>query len=113
MQVTDLEIEKLRKVIDVLRLFDREVPAQVISTFFYIASHEGCFTRHLVEEIGLSSSSVSRCTSWLSDYHRLGKPGMELIVKKKSHLDQRERILHLSPKGEQVINQIKDILYNG
>jgi DNA-binding MarR family transcriptional regulator len=110
MAITDGEIERLRKVIDVLRLFDREVPAQVVSTFFYIASHDGCPISQLVKAIGYSSSSASRCTDWLSDYHRLGKPGMGLIVKKKDNLDQRSRTLHLTPKGELVINQIKDIL---
>lgn len=110
MAITDPEAEKLRKAIDVLRLFDRQVPAQVISTFFYIAAHSGCRNRQLAAALGYSTSSASRCTDWLSDYHRLGKPGMGLIVKKKDNLDQRDRLLYLTPKGEQVINQIKGIL---
>jgi DNA-binding MarR family transcriptional regulator len=110
MAITDLEMDKQRKIVDILRLFDRQVPAQVISTFFYIASHNGCRSRHLVEALGYSNSSASRCTDWLSDSHRLGKPGMGLIVKKRDPLDQRDRLLYLTPKGTQVINQIKDIL---
>jgi DNA-binding MarR family transcriptional regulator len=107
---TDPEIEKLRKIVDILRLFDRQVPAQVISTFFYIAAHNGCRSKQLASALGYSTSSASRCTDWLSDYHRLGKPGMGLIVKKKDYLDQRDRLLYLTTKGEMVINQIKEIL---
>jgi DNA-binding MarR family transcriptional regulator len=109
-RITDPQFDRLRKAIDVLRLFDRQVPAQVISTFFYVASHDGCTGNDVSKALNMTSSSVSRCTDWLSDYHRLGKPGMGLIVKKKDNLDQRSRTLHLTPKGEMVINQIRDIL---
>ena len=58
----------------------------------------------------MTSSSISRCTDWLSDYHRLGKPGMGLIVKKTDNLDLRTRQLFLTPKGRSVVDQISDIL---
>jgi DNA-binding MarR family transcriptional regulator len=35
---------------------------------------------------------------------------MGLIVKKKDVMDQRGRLLYLTPKGQQLINQIKGIL---
>ena len=62
------------------------------------------------KELGMAQSSISRCTDWLSDYHRLGKPGMGLIVKKRDAMDQRTRRLYLTPKGELVKEQIKDLL---
>ena len=110
MLITDQCMDKQRRVVDVMRQFDREVPAQVISSFFYIGSHNGCRSSHLVDALGYSNSSASRCTDWLSDYHRLGKPGMGLIAKKKDIMDQRAQLLYLTPKGEQVIDQIKAIL---
>jgi DNA-binding MarR family transcriptional regulator len=109
-RVTNPEFDRLRKAIDVLRLFDRQVPAQVISTFFYIASHDGCNGNDVSKALNMTSSSISRCTDWLSDYHRLGKPGMGLIVKKTDNLDLRTRQLFLTPKGRSVVDQISDIL---
>lgn len=108
--ITDPDIRRLWKILELLRLLDREVPAQVLTTFLFIASHDGCNTKTLTNSVGLTASSISRCTDWLSDYHRLGKPGMGLIVKKKDVMDQRGRLLYLTPKGQQLINQIKGIL---
>ena len=108
--ITDLSVDRLRRVVDLMRLFDQQLPAQVISVFFYVASHDGCSTSGMPEELGLAQSSISRCTDWLSDYHRLGKPGMGLIVKKKDPYDSRLRRVYLTDKGRNVINQIKELL---
>lgn len=62
------------------------------------------------KDLGLAQSSISRCTDWLSDYHRLGKPGMGLIVKKTDPMDRRVRRLYLTPKGQLVKQQIEDLL---
>lgn len=108
--VTDRRFERLRKSIDLLRTFDKEIPGQVISVFFYICSHNGCTTTSMPKSLNLAQSSISRCTDWLSDYHRLGKPGMGLIVKRIDPADRRVRRLFLTPKGELVKEQIKELL---
>lgn len=64
------------------------------------------------EHLGMAQSSISRCTDWLSDYHRLGKPGMGLIVKKIDPSDRRVRRLYLTPKGELVKHQIEELMSN-
>ena len=108
--VKDRLFERLRRSIDLLRTFEHEIPGQVISVFFYVCARNGCKTTPIPKDLGLASSSVSRCTDWLSDYHRLGKPGMGLIVKKKDAMDQRVRRLYLTPKGELVKQQIAELL---
>jgi DNA-binding MarR family transcriptional regulator len=108
--ISDLQIDRLRKVMDLLRVFDEQIPAQVFCTFFYVASHEGCTSSDLCRDLGLKPSSASRCTDWLSDYHRLGKPGMGLIVKTKDPFDQRNKLLKLTPKGKLIVQQIKELL---
>jgi DNA-binding MarR family transcriptional regulator len=108
--ITDRRFQRLQKVMDLLRTFDKEIPAQVVSVFFYVCSHNGCKTTPMPKELGLAQSSVSRCTDWLSDYHRLGKPGMGLIKKHKDAMDQRSRRLWLTPKGELLKSQIEELL---
>ena len=108
--ITDLQIDRLRKVMDLMRVFDEQIPAQVFCTFFYVASHEGCTNTDICKDLELKPSSASRCTDWLSEYHRLGKPGMGLIVKTKDPFDSRIKRLHLTSKGKLVVQQIKELL---
>jgi DNA-binding MarR family transcriptional regulator len=109
-EIKDRRFERLRRSIDLLRTFDKEIPGQVISVFFYVCSRNGCKTTPMPKDLGLAQSSISRCTDWLSDYHRLGKPGMGLIVKKRDPMDQRVKRLWLTPKGELVQQQIEELL---
>lgn len=102
--------DRLRKTVDVLRTLESEFPGQVMSVFFYVCASDGCATTPMPKELGLAQSSISRCTDWLSDYHRLGKQGMGLIVKKTDPMDRRVRRLYLTQKGRLVKQQIEDLL---
>ena len=109
---TDLQLSRLQKVTDLLRIFDNELPAQLISILFYIASHNGCRTTEMPKALNLAQSSISRCTDWLSDYHRLGKPGMGLIRKVVDPTDRRVKRVHLTYKGECLMESIKEIVWD-
>jgi|MDSV01.3.fsa_nt_gb DNA-binding MarR family transcriptional regulator len=112
---------KLMDVIEVFRLMDREVPAQVISTFLYIASHNPCHAQALGQDltyendkgepIPMHASAVSRNTDWLSEKHRLNKPGLNLITKEVDPFNRRRQILRLTPKGEKLARKLRSILY--
>jgi DNA-binding MarR family transcriptional regulator len=109
---TDLKLSRLQRVTDLLRLFDNELPAQVISVFFYVGAHDGCRTTDMPKALGLAQSSISRCTDWLSDYHRLGKPGMGLIKKIVDPEDKRSRRVYLTFKGRCLTEEIKEIVWD-
>lgn len=108
--IKDRRFERLRKTIDLMRSFDHEVPGQLLSVFFYVCARNGCKTTPMAKDLNLAPSSISRCSDWLSDFHRLGKPGMGLIVKKRDAMDQRVRRLYLTDKGELVKAQIEELL---
>ena len=110
-ELTDDKIERLLKVINLLRLYDREVPAQVLATLFYIGSHNDCHKTALEEDLNFTTASSSRNTDKLSKHHRLGKPGYDLIIKEVEEVSPRRQRLRLSKKGEDLMNQIKQILY--
>ena len=109
-KLTDEKIERLLKVINLLRLYDREVPAQVLATLFYIGSHNDCHKTALEEDLNFTTASSSRNTDKLSKDHRLGKAGFDLITKEVEE-DSRKQRLRLTKKGEDLMNQIKQILY--
>ena len=110
-KVTDDKIERLLKVINLIRLYDREVPAQVLATLFYIGSHNDCHKTALEEDLNFTTASSSRNTDKLSKDHRLGKAGFNLIIKEVEEESPRRQRLRLTKKGEDLMNQIKQILY--
>ena len=110
-KLTDDKIDRLLKVINLLRLYDREVPAQVLATLFYIGSHNDCHKTALEEDLNFTTASSSRNTDKLSKDHRLGKAGLDLIVKETEVVSPFRQRLRLTKKGEDLMNQIKQILY--
>ena len=112
-EMTDRAMWGICRIHELFREKDCEVPGQLVSVFCFVASHNPCHMQAIEQGLGLSSNSVSRNTDWLSDYHRLGKPGMGLIAKEKDPLNYRRRICRLTPKGEDLVRRIKEILCEG
>tara|TARA_B100000287_G_scaffold424974_1_gene470524 strand:+ start:353 stop:718 length:366 start_codon:yes stop_codon:yes gene_type:complete len=110
-KITDFEMGKLAQAIEHFRTLDKEIPAQVIATFLYVASHNDCKKIDLEKALAFSSASGSRNTDWLSAYHRLNKPGLGLIIKYRDPNNRTRQVLQLSPKGRILVNQLKQILY--
>ena len=58
-----------------------------------------------------SSASGSRNSDWLSEFHRLNKAGLGLLIKYRDRTNRRRQVLQLSAKGRDLVNQLKQILY--
>lgn len=87
------------------------MPAQVLSCFFYVASHNPCHKQALEEDLGFTTASASRNIDWLTDRHRLKKPGLGLVNKYYDPSNKRRLLVSLTPKGEALIKHLKDTLY--
>lgn len=111
-QCTDAQMERLLKAMDLLRILDREMPAQVTSCFLYVASHKNCHKQAMEEYLDISAASGSRNTDWLGKHHRLGKPGLELIQKESDPTNRRRAVLNLTDRGQRVVKQLRSILYD-
>ena len=109
--VTDFQMQKLAQAVELFRTHDKEIPAQVIATFLYVASHDDCAKVDLEKALAFSSASGSRNTDWLSEFHRLNKAGLGLLIKYRDPTNRRKQIVKLSPKGRILVNQLKQILY--
>jgi DNA-binding MarR family transcriptional regulator len=108
----DPEARVLYESFELLRLLDTEMPAQLVTTFFFIAAHGPVDMLTITKQTGMKSGSVSRNTDWLSANHRLpNKTGLGLIIKEDHPTNWRTRLCRLSPKGESLIKQIKEKLY--
>ena len=111
-QVTDSKMERVQKVMNLLRLLDREVPAQVLATFFYVAAHENCHKQAVEEDLNLTTAAGSRCTDKLTDQSWINKPGLDLIIKEADPTNRRRQQLKLTPKGKALCKQIEAILFD-
>ena len=109
-QVTDDSVVRLVDIMQEFRKLDYEVPAQVILCFVFVASHNPCHSEVLCHELGLTRAAVSRNTDWLSDKHRLGKPGLNLITKEVDVSNRRRMILSLTDKGKIIAKDLRKIL---
>lgn len=94
-------------------MLDREMPGQCVSTFLYVASHDGCHKQAIEDALALSTAASSRNTDLLST-GRIGnrRSGLELISKEYDPMNRRRQIMRLTPRGKQVINQMKLCLYD-
>ena len=108
-QCTDPRLEKVHQAFDLLLLMQKEIPGQLVSTFLYIASHDGCHKQALEQELDMTTASSSRNTDWLSD-GRMGvrHPGLGLITKE---VDGRRQRLRLTSRGKNLARQMKSIIY--
>ena len=98
------------KAIELFRELDREVPAQLIVTYLYVAAHNPCYKTQLERDLGFLTASCSRNIAFLSHRHRLNKPGLGLVRKDADPTNLRRLIISLTPKGEQLLQRIEDLL---
>lgn len=110
-QVTDDKALRLMRALDIIRKLDREVPGQVLTAFLYVASHNPCHKMAMEYELDFSSASASRVVDNLSEFHRLNRPGLGLVIKYEDPSNRRKVMIKLSPFGEAIINQMKEFLY--
>ena len=103
---------KTYETFEILRIAaqEREMPAQLIITFLWIASHDGCKQESLMEAASISKSAVSRNVSWLSGKHRLThRKGLNWIKRERDPDNWRAWRLHLTDKGNQLVRRIEAI----
>ena len=111
-KVTDKQINRLVEVVKQLRLQKREMSAQELATLFYIGSRNDCHKTALEQDLNFTTASSSRNTDRLSKEHRIvSKAGLDLITKEVEEVGKRQR-LKLTKKGEDLMTQIKSILYD-
>ena len=87
---------------------EREFPAQLMSVFFWIAAHDGCRQEELASACNISTSSVSRCVTWLGPKHRIEtRSGLKLVKRERDPDNYRAWRLFLTPKGK-IFRQLLD-----
>ena len=112
-QLTNESINKLLLAWELLRTQHREVPAQAVTTFLYVASHDPCHKQAIEEDQDLTPASCSRMISFLTNSGRPGvnPSGLPLVEKYTDPYNGRRFMVRLTPKGKAIANSILEVIY--
>lgn len=95
-----------RKFIQLLRQQNAEMPMQQADVLLAIARKPGLTMAELAEECDMAQSSCSRNVAALSEYHRLGKPGLGLVEAVIDPREPRRRAIFLTQKGKVFVTEL-------
>jgi DNA-binding MarR family transcriptional regulator len=99
------EIHSLMKAVDAIRGDAEDMSAQQVQTVLAIALRPGLTTQDLMTMTGMEQSSASRNTKALSKWHRLDKPGYDLIERNADPRNEQRMIYHLNHNGRQRVKK--------
>lgn len=100
------------RLIQEFRKLDDDITTLMASLFLRVVlnAKDGITMKQLGEQEGVSQASVSRNIAALSKWHRLHRPGLDLVEAMEDPLERRRKIVKLTPKGRRVAESISDLL---
>lgn len=107
------DIMIMLKLVEAFRELDEQLPPQTIAVLLNVALRPGQTMQELVEATGLGLSSISRNLMALGEWHRAGKPGLDLVETIDDPHERRRKIAFLTPKGRTVVRELLAIMNNG
>ena len=114
MDSTGNQLEKLAKVLENVRLLNREMPIQTLCVFLLVANNarKGKKTTmsDVARELDFQNATITRNVSNLTDWTYQKKQGLNLIKTEYDPMDQRVKFLTLTKKGETFAQTLKEIL---
>ena len=104
------ELFKAANLIEAFRGVSPELPSQMAAAFLIICRNEGCSVKDVGDRLGLAKSSASRNISALSEVHRKGTPGFNLVETYDDPMDRRVKKINLTQKGKALRNRIIELM---
>lgn len=89
---------------------DAELPMQAAMVYLTVASNPGVTMKELQEAVGISQASCSRNVAALSAFHRLNKPGYNVVVATEDPLERRRKVVRLTEKGQRIANGLSSLV---
>lgn len=89
---------------------DAEMPAQTLMALLEVANDPGLTMKELEARLGLTTASVSRLVSRLSEWksEKIGakEPGLNFLTRRSNPNDRRYQIVNLTPKGLSFVRKL-------
>jgi DNA-binding MarR family transcriptional regulator len=80
-----------------------------VQVFLEVVRHGKRTFEEITDTLKVSTASVSRIAASLSDTHRKGHPGLGLVEIHKDPKEGRRYLLMLSPKGEALARNLRNL----
>jgi DNA-binding MarR family transcriptional regulator len=110
-----LELVKLQRVVQEFRSLDKEMQAQTMLAFLYIAERTSQGVDTTVLDVGtyldLTSASATRNVQALSKVHRYGKEGHDLVFTEENPRKRTEKFIHLTTKGKALTKRLEGYIH--
>ena len=94
------------KIIKVLRKLDSDMGVQTFHAFCAIASEEGIGITELAGRLDMSLAGASRNVQYLSKIRKAGVKGLGLVVSTYDQHERRRKIITLTDKGKDLVEQL-------
>lgn len=100
------ELHRLLAAMDAVQEDDEDLPVQQLRIFFAIGLRPGISSADLLKITGTSQASISRNVAALSEWHRLGKAGLNLVEAVSDPAERRRKIHFLTPRGQRRLEKV-------
>lgn len=92
--------------LEAVRKVGEQMPIQTAHCFLLIAMKPGINMAELSKLVGISQASCSRNVAALGEWHRLGKPGFDLVEAIEDPEARRRKIMFLTHRGRAVAKEV-------
>lgn len=99
-------VSSLGRVIRMLRTLSPDMPMQQADVLLTVATRPGLTMNDIAVATGLSQSSISRNVAAMSKFHRLGKPGLNLVEAVIDPREPRRRLVFLTSQGKIFVTKL-------
>lgn len=104
-----MDINLLRKEIEVFAKVNPEINATAILIFLFVAQRGICTQKDVEVNLGLSNATASRAVSWWTTFKRRGEEGVGYIERMEDPRDRRYKLLQLTKTGKAFYETLRGI----
>lgn len=105
-----MDLDQFARALDAFAVHDpTHLYLHHVQVFLEVARHGKRTYEEIADTLKVSTASVSRIAASLSDTHRKGHPGLGLVEIHKDPKEGRRYLLMLSPKGEALVRQLRNL----
>jgi len=106
------QMQKLKAVMDEFTKFHPKITANMIAVFSYVAARpeEVIQTRDLPGALNLPQTTINRLIRTMADRSYIREEGFKLLRQTTDLVDERQRIVELTPAGRTLANKLRGIM---
>jgi DNA-binding MarR family transcriptional regulator len=104
------QLNHLCDVLDLALMHYREISISTLRVFLAVVQEPGQPQHWYADRLSMTKESVSRNLAALDQWREYRVEGLSWIVRETDPQNRRQRIVYITPKGQQVAQQIAKML---